>query len=316
MSARVLPEQPVWEQIAAKKPDRLVLLGDSIYLDIGSPVHPQEMDDAAFGRHLFTLYSEQLNQPEFAALIKQLPRGCANSIWDDHDFLWNNALGAEAAAHPAHKDKVRLSTAYQEAFRNTLAQGLAPGSFPADHRELQHASAQALDTPSIALDDDLWLHLCDVRTWRTRTWRLTESKRQLLGEKQRGKISAAVKAAPDAVHLIASGATMSDWQKYGNDEQWLLNLASQHRALLLSGDIRRNETDAIHTGGYPLHAISSAGAAVRDAVNVGRKQQNFGLLEIGKDKITTRQFQMGKEKMALTRTYDRASWLPHESRAG
>ena len=40
MCTRVFSDQPVWEQVAAQKPDRLVLLGDSVYLDIATPVMP------------------------------------------------------------------------------------------------------------------------------------------------------------------------------------------------------------------------------------------------------------------------------------
>lgn len=310
MTTRVFSSQPVWEQIASQKPDRLILLGDSIYLDIGTSVHPQDMDDDTFGRHLFTLYSELLNLPEFVALIKQLPPGCVNSIWDDHDFLWNDSLGAEATANPIHKDKVRLTTAYQEAFRKTLSLGLAPGSFPADYKVLQDTPYQPLSTPSIAISDDLWLHLCDVRTWRTRTWLIEVAKRELLGETQRARIAQAVRSAPGAIHLIASGSTMADWKKYARDLQWLLGLATQQRTILLSGDIHRNEVDAFYTGGFPLHEVTSSGAAVRDAVVFGDKQQNFGLLDIEKSTITAKFFHMGKEEAELARTYDRQTWLP------
>lgn len=34
MSTRALAVQPVWGQIASKHPDALVLLGDSVYMDV------------------------------------------------------------------------------------------------------------------------------------------------------------------------------------------------------------------------------------------------------------------------------------------
>ena len=256
MCTPVFKLQPVWEWIAAKQPNHLVLLGDSVYLDV--PVfgkHPMDMSDDEFAQHLFARYTELLAQPQFAALVQQMPAGRVWSIWDDHDFLWNDALGAEATANPVHRGKVRLSTAFQEAFRGALASGLTSGSFPDAYNrpEFWNPAQPPLTTPSVNLDQDVWLHLSDDRTWRTRTWLLAESKRALLGNAQRGRIATAVQTAPQAVHLLASGSTLSAWKRhYAFDWLWLNKLAATCRVLVLSGDIHRNETDAFYTGGLPL----------------------------------------------------------------
>lgn len=308
MCTRVFADQPVWAQIAAQQPDHLVLLGDSIYLDIATPVQPQDMGEFEFAQHLVTLYNELLAQPQFAALLQAMPAGTVHSIWDDHDFLWDDAMGAEVARQPQHNGKIRLSTGCQEAFRAALAQGGA--GFPADPTDarLWDANQPPLTTPSLPLAPDLWLHLLDGRTARTRTFLLAESKRTQLGAAQRDRFGAAISAAPDAVHLVASGSTVAGWQRYTKDRHWLDALAARQRLLVLSGDIHRNQLDAFYTGGWPLHEATSSGAAVKDAVVVGAVRQNYGLLDVDNDAVTIRLF--SKNKLEQTRTLNRATWLP------
>ena len=67
MCTRVFGDQPVWTRIAEQQPDHVVLLGDSIYLDIETPLSPQQMGEFEFAQHLLTLYNELLAQREFKA---------------------------------------------------------------------------------------------------------------------------------------------------------------------------------------------------------------------------------------------------------
>jgi alkaline phosphatase D len=314
MCTRVFGDQPVWTRIVEQQPDHLVLLGDSIYLDIKTAPAPmpQEMGEFEFAQHLLALYNELLAQREFKALVKTMPAGTVHSIWDDHDFLWDNALGAEVAKQPQVDGpaKIRLSTACQEAFRAALAQGGT--GFPTDPSDgrLWDANQPPLATPSLPLAPDLWLHLLDGRSVRTRTWLLAESKRTQFGDAQKARIGAAVSAAPEAIHLMASGSTVAGWQRYARDRQWLDALAAKQRLLVLSGDIHRNQTDAFFTPGWPLHEATSSGAAVKDAVVIGSTLQNFGLLEIEPDTVTIRLFNKTGEEKAKARTLARATWLP------
>lgn len=309
MNTRVFKDQPVWSWIAAQRPDHLLLLGDSLYLDLypGTPVHPQQMDDDSFAQHLFALYTELIAQPQFAALLASLPPGAAHAIWDDHDFLWNDALGAEV--HPVHTGKVRLSTAFLEEFRKALAQGLS--TFPQAYNDpaFWNLNQPPLTTPSVAVDVDVWLHLADVRTFRTRTWLLSETKRTILGLAQRAAFESNIQAAsPNALHLWASGSTIAGYQRYTRDLSWLKNLAHDHRMLVLSGDIHRNELDAFFTGGFPLHEATSSGAAVRDAVVVGAPCRNHGLLDIDAQAVVVQLFK--NNKLEDRRVLDRQTWLP------
>ena len=310
MCTRVFQDQPVWTQIAALKPDKLVLLGDSIYLDIATATSPQDMGDDEFAQHLHRLYTELLAQKQFRALVQGLPKGAVFATWDDHDFLWNDACGATLAKQPQHRSKIALSTAFFTSYRRALALGLAPGSFPAAYNDAMFwpLAPQPLATPSVVLAPGLWLHLSDGRTHRTEQWPLAESKRHLLGPVQRAQLGAAVAAAPDALHLLASGSILADYKRYPNDWQWLMKLAAQQRMLALSGDIHRNELDAFYTGGWPLHEATSSGAAVKDAVVVGQARQNFGLLEVGAAEVSVQLFEKGVCKQ--TRRLARQTWLP------
>jgi alkaline phosphatase D len=308
MFNRVFSDQPVWSWIAEQVPDALVLLGDSTYFDVDSIPHPQAMDDFAFAQHLFQRYGELMAQPQFAALVGGMPEGTVSAIWDDHDFLWNDALGAEV--HPVHTEKVRISTAFHEAFRKALRQRLVPGSFPPTHndRAFWDLAQPHLSTPSIALSPEVRLHLSDGRTHRTRTFLLSEAKRTLLGKAQKERFTLAIESAPLAVHLWASGSTVAGYQRYTRDLEWLMRLAAGQRMLVLSGDIHRNQLDAFHTGRLPLHEATSSGAAVRDAVIAGAGRQNHGILDIDEDLVTIRLFK--RNRLELRRVLNMDTWLP------
>jgi alkaline phosphatase D len=309
MFNRVFSDQPVWSWIQAQAPDQLVLLGDSTYFDIHTTPHPQNMDDFGFAQHLFLRYGELIVQPQFAALVGGMPPGTVYAIWDDHDFLWNGACGAEV--HPVHSGKVRLSTAFHEAFRAALRQGLAPGSFPASYNDPRFwdMTQAPLTTPSIALPDDVWLHLSDGRSHRTRTFLMSHAKRTLLGRAQKDQFALAIGGAPNGLHLWASGSTVAGYQPYTRDLDWLKAMAAQQRMLVLSGDIHRNDLDAFYTGGLALHEATSSGAGVRDAVVVGATLRNYGLLDIDAAQVTIRLFKRNNQ-LELQRVLDRQTWLP------
>lgn len=312
-SPRIVKKAPVWRWIQDAKPDHLVLLGDSIYLDVSadSVVPPQDLDTMAFAQRLHALYSETLADPGFAALVAQMPAGHVHSIWDDHDFLWNDAEGAEVAKNPVQADKIPLTTAFHEAFRHALAQGLAPGSFPASVSDAAFWTRPQppLATPSVALADDVHLHLTDGRTWRTRTWLVPDDKRVMLGRDQLNSLRQRMDAAPaDAVHLVATGSTMAGWQKYVRDFSALQDLATTHRTLVLSGDIHRNNLDAFMTNGFPLHEATSSGAAIRAAVALGAPRHNHGLVDVTAAHVEVRLYK--KNALEFQRRLSRSTWLP------
>lgn len=308
----VFAQQPVWDWIAAQQPDHVVLLGDSTYFDVHTALHPRDMDDWSFAQHAYARYAELLAQPQFHALVAGMPPSAVHAIWDDHDFLWDNAQGADPQITLLHGGKMRFVTALFEAFRTTLAQQLAPGTFPAQAGDpaLWNLQQPVLTTPSIALAPDVLLHLSDGRTHRTPTFLVSESRRTIFGSAQKDAFALAIQAAPNAVHLWASGSTVGGYQRYTRDLEWLMHLAKGHRVLMLSGDIHRNAIDAFSNGPghFPLHEVTSSGAAVRDAVVVGAARRNFGWVDIDAAQVDIRLFRNNAPH--LGRTIDRATWLP------
>ena len=300
--------QRVWQRIQAEDPDHLVLLGDSIYLDID--VHAQRMEDNEFGEHGHARYRDQLAVPEFDALLRHLAAKGERrvfAVWDDHDFLWNNAAGAAIAQIPEHAGKVLRSRVLFQAFRQAL---IAPGSFPASFHDTQ-PPADGEDGPlfdAVPLREDIWLHLTDGRSCRTETWLVPQDKRAILGATQLANLATAADGAPaGAIHLVASGSTSSGWKAYLHDWTALGAIASRHRTLLLSGDVHYNAF-ASHAGngGLPLHEATSSGAAVRDAVVYGHDIENFGLVEVHADTVALRFFDRDGE--AAGRVIRRSDW--------
>jgi alkaline phosphatase D len=305
-------DQPVWDWLRAQRPDRLVLLGDSIYLDLANvpELQPENLEDNDFAKLLFDRYTELATQPQFLALVRSMPPGSVHAIWDDHDFLWNDTCGANL--HPLHTGKIRLATAFLEVFRAALAQSLAPDSFPSVYNDPRfwNEAQPALTTPSIELQPGLWLHLSDGRTFRTGTVLIPESHRTLFGQAQIDHFTAAIEARPQAIHLWASGSTISGYKRYARDLAWLRKLASRQRMLVISGDIHRNELDAFYTvdGGFPMHEATSSGVAVRDGVVFGERLHNHGLLDIDDEQVTIRTFDRNVQDEH--RVLDIARWLP------
>ena len=74
MAFTVFAQQPVWDQIAAQRPDRLLLLGDSVYIDFGpyptNITHPKQLAPVDFLQHVLARWRTQLDQPQFRALVR------------------------------------------------------------------------------------------------------------------------------------------------------------------------------------------------------------------------------------------------------
>uniref|UniRef100_UPI00097C15BD alkaline phosphatase D family protein n=1 Tax=Pelomonas sp. KK5 TaxID=1855730 RepID=UPI00097C15BD len=297
LCAPAFPQQPVWDRIRAERPDHVVLLGDTIYIDIFAPDVAQRLSTERFAALVHQRYRQQLAVPQFDAMLRALPPGRVHAIWDDHDFLWNDACGAAVIAMPTQRDKLHLSNAFFKAFRQAL---VTPGSFPDQPTDPRFGNPAEPAPPvlSLQLDPLLHLHLSDSRSWRTETLLVGHDKRQLLGEAQRGQLQQAIaQAHPDAVHLLANGSTSSDWKKYPTDWQWLKGQAAARRTLLVSGDIHYNDVDQFDTGGrFPLHEATSSAAALRSGIVAGEERQNFGLLDVRAGEVELRLFDIHGEQ--------------------
>lgn len=72
-------DQPIWEQIVARSPDALVLLGDTPYVDDVTPAGRRRRHREFFA---------------FEPIAGTLARVPTWTTWDDHDYATNDAFGA------------------------------------------------------------------------------------------------------------------------------------------------------------------------------------------------------------------------------
>lgn len=310
-SATVFPQQPVWRQILALKPDALVLTGDSIYIDeLTHPTHPKAMADFEFLQFVAAKYRQQLAQPDFAAVIAAVP---TYAIWDDHDFLWNECYEEKAIQKKVYAGLIRASRALFNAFCADVEGRL---KFPADDSDARLWNEEEpapgyrqviLDVPGGA---PVHIHLTDGRSWRV--------NRTLLGAAQRTEIEAAMAtAAGGTLHLVASGSVLEAHKgdQWGNFEDlaWLRGLASKHQIACISGDIHANDFHRIPTdSGRMVYDFTASGAALRRGIWVGTECQNFGLLEIDATTLRGQWFRFGQPAALAPVTVDRRTWQMQE----
>ncbi len=256
------PEQNVWDEIAAQQPDYLFLLGDNIYMDfwpeLGKPKHwPVDK----FEDEMRKRYTDQWNEPHFAALLAQVRRRQGNGggvygTWDDHDFAWNDANGRNV--DPAKKRiAARLFAEFMQ----------APAPVDGIHHavQLQHEGQPV--GKAIFLD--------------TR-WHRDEpgDDNDLLGESQFQFLQAELQHALPLT-LICAGTPQrrkgAGWAGYRRDLLRFRQMLGERKAIMLSGDIHENEFNP-PSGGTQMYEFVSSGAAVKKYQKLGRRR-NHGLLD-------------------------------------
>lgn len=306
---QVFKEQPVWDEIAAANPDALVLLGDSIYLDVGGQYNSlgvQNLSEMEFAEHAHARYKELLAQKQFRSLV-QRPSLTTYAIWDDHDFLWNDACGADAMHSPVQRPLIYPSRALFAAYRKALSLRLAPRSFPATPPPW-NASTPPPGYTVVALGANVFLHLTDGRSFRK-----GRGKKAMLGMAQLDAMQAQMLAAPaGATHLVASGSVLDansgeTWLNCVPEYARMHELAKVHNILILSGDIHDNNLASYGLdGGRNLFEATASGAAVRTAVVFGTMQRNFGMLTIDDSTVSIALSKSGATQ--YQGTIDRAAW--------
>jgi alkaline phosphatase D len=309
-NVRQFDDQPVWDWIREKNPNHLVLLGDSIYMDVPHPATRVEaMDAKQFSAHMHSLYHQQIHQPQFKRLAESMKPDRIWSIWDDHDFLWNDAFVEKFHGGKDQAEKVALSTAYQEAFRSALSKRLEAGSFPATPESVESAKS-ALSTPSVSLADGLWLHLPDSRTFRTKKYpSSSRSDMTVWGKDQKAALEETFKKSPDAIHILASSSVLQEYeQKYPADFAWLTSMAAKYKTLVISGDIHENKLMTYPTGHHRLYEATASGAAVKSMVIFGKRRSNYGLLDIDDQSIRISLFAQNKLQSDFSLRINRTSW--------
>lgn len=341
MSTNSYKEQAVWDTIALQNPNVLVLLGDSVYIDCppqpdhqGHP-HPKDdlYKDDDFAIHLHKLYKNQLAVPQFKSLIAKNDLKIY-AIWDDHDFLWNDA-DSQNSKNTSHMNQALISSNLLGCWREALMQ--QGNGFPdstSGQDPLAYKIWKNYKTPvdislydsfmpgysHVQLEPSIHLHLTDGRSWRT--------SHEMLGAHQRTQMTCVFNLFPDDIHIVASGSTFgkqgaSGWHNCDVDASWMLNMSRQYRIVMISGDIHRNAVPApikpnIQPG-FNFYEFTSSGAAVNfnplhwsNASTVNgwlNFSQKFGTLEIKNGLMTVEIFDHGNSHTPAILPISLATWI-------
>ena len=319
------PKQKVWNEIADENPDRLVLLGDQIYMDFGilglgsdnPPLgRPAKYTNAEFAQAMHVRYKGQHAIMASSRLVPLLEHDLhVHGMWDDHDFAWNNSYGDGGSnnAHgpvskrdPVPCDKQRIARRLMHDFFDALKapRSLYPANpFPTD----TVPTTQSLSVPmfasappsgqSVVVAPGVRMLLTDGRTWRTRTNR---NDATVFGNAQWDWI--ADEMASGDVILLASSSTLDQdrlsLDDYGDYERLLTVIdATQARVLCLTGDVHK--CDWRHHG-RTFEAVAS-GAARSSFGQAGA----YGRIDIDQGTISIR---LKGERAPIERRIDMTSW--------
>jgi hypothetical protein len=315
-------QQAVWTEMAAQRPDHLLLLGDQIYMDYwgdarkGMPEvgltgyeldKPASLPIAEFKAQMRLRYRLQFEVPSFQALIRQVgAAGTVAMIWDDHDFGFNNSYGKAGAATAGviTADKKVVSRSLFEEFRLNVDK-LRTTQGPLAYQALEPVLAQDASVYSAFTLGSARVLMLDTRTFRQPP---AANHPELLGQAQWDELEKEVRNSPQKLIVICSGspfteeATLSDqsWKqgKYSKfsayvDYDRLVHLAAQvnRRIVFIGGDSHKVD---LHTGTPGLVEIVCAGAAAPKGP-LFMNGRHFGLLDIDDaGHAQTRLFKRGK----------------------
>ncbi|MET0349070.1 MAG: alkaline phosphatase D family protein [Rhizobacter sp.] len=302
--------QPVWARIQAQRPDALLLLGDSIYMDWGLetreavPVWKRDfLADPArglarFRQTLYDRYRAQWEHPDFQALVRSM-NGQVRVVRDDHDFAWNDCTAAGDQTRGRYVPPPMQAVSHR-LFRQFAAALVAP---PATYPSLDASDL----LPATPLWKEAWtvagvpVLMLDQRSACTD---IKDPAPSLLGDGQAQWLYGQVEA--DGGLLIVAGATpmrhgRGGWVKTGQQapfpESWafpeyrgFLDAAerAERPVLYLAGDIHRNDYGGPVEHKSPVIQVVSSGAAqpwLKDAIKIGlplffNKSEKFGMLHL------------------------------------
>jgi phosphodiesterase/alkaline phosphatase D-like protein len=280
--------QPGWQHINNADPDYLFLLGDHIYMDwTGNLGEPENYTFVKFKAEMKIKYENQWNEPHFKALIEKMRnKNGLFGTWDDHDFAWNNAKGAEMISNREKLKKEFSRATFHEYFYNCST------NLP----ELYYA----IDTPHARV---IFL---DNRYYAERSGK----NRKLLGTKQfsylHEKLSHNLKYT-----IICGGLTLTEmtenWQDYPNELQYLSEmLAEKERVLFLAGDIHKNvfvKPKKLKNGVKTPPQIISSGKAIK----LFGERHNWAMLDFTGGELSVKFYKSNSIQEPLTQECN--NWL-------
>lgn len=302
------PRQPGWTRLAAQRPEHIVLLGDSMYMDYGGILGlgfgprpreeyngtPWDLPLDQFSKRMHERYKAQFEVEGFAEALRGRT---VHAIWDDHDFGWNNSrgLGVDDKSRLSETQR-RISTAHfrqwQQALRN-------PGE-PYPQNAVNPAAPPVGDDAGIGrsvalIPDKLYLHLLDARTFREGDD--DGEGLSMLGEAQRQAVGKVLQDYPAAIHIVAVGEPMQKWD-HTPDAKWLLDWAAKRHILSICGDIHEPEYTGYKANGKKdfgdkdktvLHEFCASAMAQGPAVGPKRKEV-YGMLIVEDDSVEVQLF--------------------------
>ena len=283
--------QPIWDAVAAAKPDLFLFIGDAIYGDWhgDKPFTPTAESLKADWHRLAAI-------PEFVAVRKQVP---FMATWDNHDYSSHNG-GAEFSLKETTRslflnffgepgNSVRWQTPGLYDARIFGPEGRRVqvilldtryfrGPFKRDTRTSEELKAIG-KVGKYLPDDDKTVTLLGEAQWQ---WL-----------EQQLKLPAELRLIVSSTQIIANEKGMDEWGVFPRERQRLFDLIDSTGAsgvLLLSDNVHFTEVSKTDEGHYPLYDFTASGmthvnpayASITNAHRVAGPfvEHNVGVIEI------------------------------------
>jgi len=293
MDAKEKSSQEVWSSILKHQPDSLILLGDVIYLDYGLGLFvnkPRNWSDEKFANECYERYRLQANVPEFRNVLSSVSD--FQSIWDDHDFAWNNSFVVPKSRKSVPLNTRLISKALREQFVQ-WARGTVIDTYPARPTLKSLLSIEDTGIESIVDYSDARIILLDTRYYRSKLDKNQKSG-SLIGIPQREWLLKALTNSEKPC-LVCTGTTLrgskESWDRY-EDFAWLENNIPNN-TIFLSGDIHKNQLKSYDSEAGKFFDITASGAARpmgRWGIPPKDASGNYGVVEIKNGAIDARCF--------------------------
>jgi alkaline phosphatase D len=248
--------QPVWSDIKKERPDVLMLLGDNIYLNKDKHKDPNKLQS-----ELRMLYQQQLNEPNFKALLADLHErgGKLLAIYDDHDFIGNNRYGGDSDLELGKIARKELINAF---------------SIPTTNDDVYSLTQTGL----------VDIIMLDERFYRRSVKASRNDRDAILGAQQWTWLEHTVKKSQAKYLLIGSSSTFhhfigESWERYRGAFSRMRSLLREKKGhVIFSGDVHRN---AMYDDSGVMEIVTSAVA--RNSVVFGKKRQNYCIATFSED---------------------------------
>ena len=286
--------QPVWDAVAAAKPDLFLFIGDAIYGDWhgDKPFIPTEDSLQADWERLAAI-------PEFMEVRKQVS---FMATWDNHDYgshdggsefslketsksLFLNFFGEPDDSSRRNTPGIYAARVFGPEGRRVQVILLDTRFFRSDFRRDPRSPEERKAIGKVGKylpNDDKSATLLGEAQWQWLDNQLTQP--------------AELRLIVSSTQIMANEKGMDEWGAFPRERQRLIDLIDSTDAngvLLLSGNVHFAEVSRYNDGRYPLYDFTASGMthvhpAYASASNAHRVagpfvEHNFGLVEIDWD---------------------------------